>query len=225
MKRKTDSLPTLNTANETFVKNYLNLNVDLTVFGFFVCFLPLLFPFNFWFGVSLRDVVSVFVVLDKLITSSFMYGNQTKQQHQKCFQSAHFERMDGTYIFIARIIYQNVCTFWIVVDNMNVAHFKMCARPTRYKFSSKKNNLVFLCSIHKQAENTQSINTTGSRVFTLTYFDNSFDSCLNRWFVRFFIFMLATFLRLRFINRSIEIRYFHKIDARHSPQWMNEWDY
>lgn len=59
--------------------NYLNLNVDLTVFGFFVNFLPF-FPFDLLVGVSLRlrDVVSVFVVLDRLITSSCM--SQTKSK-------------------------------------------------------------------------------------------------------------------------------------------------
>lgn len=128
-----------------------------------------------------------------------------------------------TYIFIARIIYQNVCAFWIIVDNMNVAHFKICARSNDTNFPQQK--MIFLYSICKQIQNTQSIDATGSRVFTLTYFDSSFDSFLNRFFffARFFIFMLATSLRLRFIIRSVEIRYFHKIDAHHSLRWMNEW--
>lgn len=53
-------------------KKYRNLNDVLTVFGFFDLF-PF-FPFNLLVGVSLRlrDVVSVFVVLDRLITSSFI---------------------------------------------------------------------------------------------------------------------------------------------------------
>lgn len=81
---------------------YLNLNDALTVFGFFVYFLPF-FPFNLLVGVSLRlrEVVSVFVVLDRLITSSF--NSKNKQTIRKCAYYHVSASMVTTYIIVARI--------------------------------------------------------------------------------------------------------------------------
>lgn len=58
---------------------YRNLKIERGVFGCLARFLPFRFPLTLLVGVSLRlrDVVSVFVVLDTLITSSF--GRKEKE--------------------------------------------------------------------------------------------------------------------------------------------------